>query len=134
MNQSTLDLEVKSIQIQNEKLYRAITEVQALLQKPEEQPPLSKEFYTVEDCAKLKGGAALNTYKASRFLLPGCGNSKYSAYIAGRLCFPKKEVLRWLKVTDAQYLDYARECGISIIPEKFLKLAKKATNVMEVIK
>lgn len=133
MNQSTLDLEVKTLQIQNEKLFRAIEEVQSLLQNPEEQNLLVKEFYTIEDCAKLKGGAALNTYKASRFLLPGCGNSKYAAYIAGRLCFPKEEVIRWLKVTDAQYLDYAKECGITIIPEKFLKLAKKANGKLEVI-
>lgn len=133
MNQSTLDLEVKTIQIQNEKLFRAITEVQALLENPEEKNLFEKEFYTVEDCAKLKGGAALNTYKASRFLLPGCGNSKYAAYIAGRLCFPKEEVMRWLKITDAQYLEYAKECGISIIPEKFLKMAKKARGSLEVI-
>ncbi len=133
MNQSTLDLEVKTLQIQNEKLFRAIEEVHTLLQNPEEQSLLIKEFYTIEDCAKLKGGAALNTYKASRFLLPGCGNSRYAAYIAGRLCFPREEVIRWLKITDAQYIDYARECGISMIPEKFLKLAKKASGTMESI-
>ena len=124
--QNNFDLELKSIQLQNERLLRQLSEVHKILDSPEEKTVASKEFYTVEDCAEMKGGAALNTYKANRFLLPGCGNPKLSAFIAGRLSFPHDEVMKWLKISDADYLDYAKECGITVIPEKYIRLAKKA--------
>ena len=57
----------------------------------------------------LKGGAALNTYKCNRFLLPGCGNPKFSVFIAGRLAFPRNEVMKWLKISDADYIEYSKE-------------------------
>jgi len=120
------DLDLKQIQIQNERLFRELEEIQKILSMPEDRVVFEKEFYTVEDCASLKGGAALNTYKCNRFLLPGCGNPKYSAYIAGRLCFPREEVMKWLKVSDAEYLAYAKDCGITVIPEKYLRMSKKA--------
>lgn len=120
------DLELKQIQLQNERLMRELTQIQKILEKPEEKVVFEKEYYTIEDCAGLKGGAALNTYKCNRFLLPGCGNPKFQVYIAGRLCFPREEVMKWVKISDAEYLKYARECGITIIPEKYIKLAKKA--------
>lgn len=74
----------------------------------------------------MKGGAALSTLKQCRFLLPGCGNPKYARYVGGRLCFPRSEVMKWVKVTDAEYLDYAKECGVTIMPEKILRLSAKA--------
>ena len=120
------DLELKQIQLQNERLYRELAEIQKILARPEEKVAVEKEFYTIEDCAELKGGAALNTYKCNRFLLPGCGNPKYSVFIAGRLCFPRDEVMRWVKISDAEYLDYAKECGVSVVPEKYIRMAKKA--------
>lgn len=123
---STMDLDVKTLQIQNERLLRAIQEVQGMLRTPESNTAQTKEFYTVEDCAELKGGAALNTFKSNRFLLPGCGISKFSTHIGGRLCFPKEEVLKWLKVSDEQYPEYAYECGISVIPDKYMRMFKKA--------
>lgn len=129
---NNLDLELKSIQIQNERLLRELAEVHKILEKPEQQTVYSKEYYTVEDCAGMKGGAALNTYKANRFLLPGCGNPKFSVFIAGRLAFPKEEVMKWLKVSDADYLEYAKECGVTTIPEKYVRLSQKAKQREEI--
>jgi len=120
------DLELKQIQLQNERLYRELAEIQKILAKPEDKVVFEKEYYTIEDCAGLKGGAALNTYKCNRFLLPGCGNPKYQVHIAGRLCFPREEVMKWIRFSDEDYLEYAKECGITVVPEKYIKLAKKA--------
>lgn len=129
--QKSIDLDLKSIQLQNERLLRQLSEVHKILQSPKEKAITSKEFYTVEDCAKMKGGAALTTYKANRFLLPGCGNPKFSVFIAGRLSFPHDEVMKWLKISDADYLDYAKECGITIVPEKYIRLVKKAQRKID---
>ncbi|MBQ8013867.1 MAG: hypothetical protein IJ257_05685 [Treponema sp.] len=126
------DLELKTLQIQNERLLRELAEVHKMLEMPEKQSAYSKEYYTVEDCAGMKGGAALNTYKANRFLLPGCGNPKFSVFIAGRLAFPHDEVMKWLKISDADYIDYAKECGVTVVPEKYLHLAKRAKQKVEV--
>ena len=121
-----LDLELKEIQLQNEKLLRELAEVHELLTSVQPQKENKKEFYTIEQCVSLKGGAALNTYKANRLLLPGAGNPQYASYIGGRLCFAHDVVMKWLRVTDADYPEYARSCGVSILPEKFAILAKKA--------
>ena len=120
-----LDLELRSLQLQNERVMQELGALHELLGEltPKKE---QREFYTVEECAQMKGGASLNTYRTNRFLLPGCGNPQYSVYVGGRLCFPQAEVQRWLSVTDAEYLDYAGECGITIIPEKFQRLAQKA--------
>ena len=120
------DLELKEIQLQNEKLIRELAEVHQLLATVVPQNINKKEFLTIEECASMKGGAALNTYKAHRVLLPGAGNQKYASYIGGRLCFARDVVEEWLHVTDAEYPEYARSCGVSILPEKFAILSKKA--------
>lgn len=121
-----LDLELKEIQLQNEKLIRELAEVHKMVEAVIPHKENKKEFYTIEECAELKGGAALNTYKANRLLLPGAGNPQYASYIGGRLCFSRDVVMQWLHVTDADYPDYAQRCGVSILPEKFAILAKKA--------
>lgn len=123
---NNFDLELKEIQLQNEKLSRSVTEILKFLEHPEERKAMDKEFYTIEDCALLKGGAALNTFKANRFYLPGCGNPKFDCYVAGKLCFQKKEVLKWLKYSDADYAEYAKECGIPVVPEKYERMARRA--------
>lgn len=120
------DLALKAIGLQYECLSREVAEVHRILESSDEKTIATKEFYTIEDCAELKGGAALNTYKCNRFMLPGCGNPKYSVFILGRLAFPHDEVMRWIKVSDSDYLDYAKECGVTVVPEKYKKLAKKA--------
>ena len=123
--QNNFDLELKQIQLQNEKLFRELSAITKMLENPSEKVSFEKEFYTIEDCAGLKGGAALNTYKCNRFLLPGCGNPKYSVFIAGRLAFPRDEVMKWLKISDADYIDYAKECGVTVVPEKYIRLAQR---------
>ena len=122
------DLDLKQIQLQNEKLIREIAEVHRILETFMPQSEKQKEFLTVEDCAELKSGASKNTYKTNRFLLPGCGNPKYASYIGGRLCFARDIVMEWLHVTDADYVEYARRCGIKIIPEKYARLVQKAQD------
>jgi len=118
---------LKEIQLQNEKLIRELAEVHKLLETVVPQSKNEKEFFNVEECARMKGGAALNTYKASaRWLLPGAGNPQYASYIGGRLCFARAVVDEWLHVTDADYPDYARRCGITIIPEKYARIVQKA--------
>ena len=123
-----LDLELKEIQLQNEKLLRELAEVHELLNAVQPQSETKKEFYTIEECVELKGGAALNTYKANRLLLPGAGNPQYASYIGGRLCFAHDLVVEWLNVTDDVIPEYARKYGVTILPEKFMRLAQKAKN------
>lgn len=125
MKNLNLDLELRSLQLQTERVLNELTEVHELLGGISPQKK-QREYYTVDECAQMKGGASLNTYRTNRFLLPGCGNPQYSVYVGGRLCFPQAEVQRWLSVTDAEYLEYAGECGIKIIPEKYQRLALKA--------
>ena len=36
------------------------------------------------------------------------------------------EVLKWLKFSDADYGEYAKECGINILPEKYEGMARRA--------
>lgn len=127
------DLEIKEIKLQNEKLIRELDEVHKLLETVVPQSENEKEFYNVEECASKKGGAALNTYKANRLLLPGAGNPQYASYIGGRLCFHRDVVVEWLHITDADYIDYARRCGITVIPEKYARLAQKAKEQRSVI-
>ena len=122
------DLELKQIQLQNEKLIRELDELHKMLATVAPQSENKKEFYTIAECAQMKGGAALNTYKANRILLPGAGNPHYASYIGGRLCFSREVVDEWLHITDAEYPEYARRCGISVLSEKFKILAKKAKN------
>ncbi len=128
------DLELKSLQLQNERVLRVVEEVAKLLKVSQENKIESKEFYTIEECAALKGGAAENTFKANRFLLPGCGNPKYCVYVAGRLAFPRKEVERWRAISDSAYIEYAHSCGVTKIPEKYHRLALKAKEKTESIK
>ena len=122
------DLELKEIQLKNEKLIRELAEVHQLLNSVQPQAENQKEFYTIEECANLKGGAALNTYKANRLLLPGAGNPLYASYIGGRLCFARDVVMEWLHITDADYEEYAHRCGVSVLPDKFVMLSKKAKD------
>ena len=124
--QKNFDLDLKGMELQIEKMTRQLGELTKQVEVQKEQNEPSKEFYTINEIAAMKGGCALNTVRANKFLQVGCGNPKYSVYIAGRLAFPRKAVERWLRVTDADLLDYAKECGITVIPEKYKRLALKA--------
>lgn len=118
------DLELMEIHLQNEKLARSINELQSMLLTKSET--LNKEFYTLEECANLKGGAKTSTFLTARFMLPGCGMKQFEYYICGRLSFKKEDVLNWLVVDDKSYREYAKACGVKVIPEKYLKLIEKA--------
>lgn len=123
---NNLNFELKVLQVQSERMQQELNEIHELLGSVVTRRDESKEYYTVEECAITKGGAALNTFKTNRFLLPGCGNPRYAVYIGGRLCFRKEDVIKWLRVTDADYIDYAKECGVTAVPEKYQRLALKA--------
>lgn len=133
--QNNFDLILKSIQLQNERLLRELEEVREMLvERPGSEDAMEQEYLTLEQCWRIKGGCSLNTFKANPLLRVGCGNPKYSHYIGGRLCFKKQDVLRWKTVEDGQdFLDYAQECGITVIPEKYLRLAQKAFKKSEVL-
>lgn len=132
---NNIDLEIKEIQLQNEKVDRRLSVMQKLIEELAANPAVEKAYYNVEECAQMKGAASVLSYKGNRFMLPGCGNPRFAVHILGRLAFPADIVKRWLEITDEEYLDYARnECGISIIPEKYLRLAKKASKVEEIAK
>ena len=133
--QNNFDLILRAIQLQNERLLRELEEVRKMLEeKPSETIDVEQEFLTLEQCWRIKGGCSLNTFKANPLLRVGCGNPKYSHYIKGRLCFKKQDVYRWKNVEDGQdFLDYARECGITVIPEKYLRFAQKAIKKTEVL-
>lgn len=133
---NNLDLEVKELQLQNQKLIRAMDEIQKLLSEKKSDTEFeTKEFYTLEETWRIKGGCSLNTLKANPFLRVGCGNPKYARYIGGRLCFTRSDTMVWANICDGpEYIEYAKKCGITVIPEKYLRLAKKATNVEEVAK
>lgn len=133
---NNLDLEVKELQVQNQKLIRATDEIlKLLLTKSEETKMDPKEFYTLEETWQMKGGCSLNTLKANPFLRVGCGNPKYARYIGGRLCFSRSDTLEWANICDGpEYIEYAKKCGITVIPEKYLRLAKKASKVEEIAK
>ncbi len=118
------DLELKEIQLQNEKLFREITELRKVVETKDPESKEKKAYYNVEECARMKGAAAILTYKGNRFMLPGCGNPRFSVHILGRLAFPAQYVERWLSIPDEEYLNYARECGVTAIPEKYKKLLK----------
>ena len=133
---NNLDLEVKELQLQNQRLIRAMDEIQKLLSEKKTDTEFeAKEFYTLEETWRIKGGCSLNTLKANPFLRVGCGNPKYARYIGGRLCFTRADTMIWASICDGpEYIEYAKQCGITVIPEKYLRLAKKATNVEEVAK
>lgn len=127
------DLELKQIQLQNEKLIREVAEVHKMIATVTPQPEIQKEFYNVDECAQMKGGCSILTYKQNRTLLPGAGNPKYASYVGGRLCFSRDLVVEWLNVTDDAYPEYARKYGVTLLPEKFMRLAQKAKNQRSVI-
>ena len=126
--QNNLDLELRSIQLNQERMLRGLEELQKLLMTGEkEKSEFQKEFLTIEECWKLKGGCSLNTLKANAFLRVGCGNPKYAHYIGGRLCFKAADAMRWAQICDGpEYIEYAKEYGVTVVPEKYLRLAQKA--------
>jgi len=70
------------------------------------------EWVNLETAVKLKGGGALSTYQTRIFLQPCCGlNYKL---IAGRKCWRRGDVIRWLGITDGDLKAYGDEWKVEI--------------------
>lgn len=133
-----LEIEVKELQLQNLKMIRKLDAIEKHLEslsKQDESSCITKEYLTLEETWQLKGGCSLNTLKSQPFLRVGCGSPKFVRYIGGRLCYARSDVLVWANICDGpEYIEYAKNtCGITVIPEKYLRLAEKAARVTEVV-
>ncbi|MBD5427797.1 MAG: hypothetical protein HDR39_00465 [Treponema sp.] len=76
------------------------------------EPERLPEFITLELAAKLKGGAAYNTYKTRVHLQP-CGGAR-SVRVGGRKCWKKADVLEWLTVDDNALESYLHQFGRTV--------------------
>ena len=118
-----IDLDIEELRIQNERIMRILEDIyKKTTSNTQTEDALGQEYYTIEDCAKLKAGASISTYRNNRFWLPGCGNKEYEYHIAGRTCFHRSEVIIWLHTSDEIYKEYAYSRGITVIPQKYLKI------------
>lgn len=70
------------------------------------------EFITLEQAAKLKGGASFNTYKTRCYLQP-CGGAQ-SVRVGGRKCWKRADVLEWLSVDDTALDSYLHRFGVEV--------------------
>lgn len=70
------------------------------------------EFVTLELAAKLKGGAAYNTYK-SRYHFQPCGGTR-TVRVGGKKCWRREDVLEWLSVDDTALESYLQKFGVAI--------------------
>ncbi len=120
-----IDLDFQELKIQNERILRTLEKMVEVKIRSETKNSVEQEFYTIEDCARLKSGASLSTYKNNRFWLPGCGNKEYEYHIAGRIAFKKEEVEIWKNTPDEAYLEYARSRGVTTIPDRYLRILKE---------
>lgn len=90
------------------KLAYIVDAVRKLPQTDEALP----EFITLEQAAKLKGGASLNTYKTRYYLQP-CGGAQ-SVRVGGRKCWKRADVLEWLSVDDTALDSYLHQFGVEV--------------------
>jgi hypothetical protein len=65
------------------------------------------EWLTLEQAVKLKGGAALNTYRCKPNLQPCCGNNY--KIIGGRRCWRREDIIMWLNISDEELEAYKRK-------------------------
>lgn len=68
------------------------------------EPDVTSEWYNDEQCWKLKGGMALNTYRSNRYYQ--CKGGIPDAYVGGRKVWNRKSVMEWLPLTDVQLDEY----------------------------
>lgn len=62
------------------------------------------EWLNDEQCWKLKGGMALNTYRSNRYYQ--CKGGIPDGYVGGRKVWNKETVMEWLPLTDDQLPEY----------------------------
>lgn len=65
---------------------------------------LSSEWYNDEQCWRLKGGMALNTYRNNRFYQ--CKGGLPDGYVGGRKVWSRESVREWLPLTDDELEEY----------------------------
>lgn len=124
-----IDLDVKTMILQEERNRRDLQELKESIQKLLSMSVNHSdipEWLTLEQAVALKG-MNLNTVKCNAYLRPGAGNPKMQRYCGGRLVFHRDSVvLPWLKITDESLLNYITQtCGLTTIPEKIrIKLEK----------
>ena len=80
------------------------------------------EWVTLDTACKLKGGGALETYRAKLFLQPCCGTN--AQYVCGRKSWHKQDVIEWLSVTDHSLKAYAEKYGVTI-PANYAERSKQ---------
>lgn len=120
---ASLDLDIKGIMLQNEKILRSIEQLYVMQQeKDDQQTEDLPTWINLEQAAKMKGAGSLATYKCNQFLQPACGT--HSTRILGRKSWRKEVVLEWLQIEDCQLAEYAKKWGAQV-PEKYLRRAKK---------
>ena len=74
---------------------------------------LKKQWYTLEECAELKGGGALNTYKSIRFYQPKGGIP--DGRVSGRKVWSRETVAEWLPITDDELPRYHQKYNTGAI-------------------
>jgi hypothetical protein len=78
------------------------------------------EWMSIQTAAKIKGGAALDTYKTQYWLQPCCGLK--SKRVGGRKVWHRDNVIEWLAITDDKLWEYAERQGAKI-PDKYKRKA-----------
>ena len=130
-----IDIDVKTVLLQQEREAREIQEVKECLNKilsavvNRDDIP---EWLTLEQAVKLKGGNSLNTVKCNNWLKPGAGSPRFSRICGGRTVYHRDSVIiPWLSVTDENRRDYIlHTCGITNIPVDLERKLLKAEQRM----
>lgn len=82
------------------------SELTAILEKTN-TAELSQEWYNDEQCWRLKGGMALNTFRNNRYYQVKGGVP--DAKVGGRKVWSRESVIEWLKLTDDQMAAYHKK-------------------------
>ena len=105
------ELEYNIATIKTQLLFLA-SEIKHSKKEGETQKNAIPEFVTLESAAKLKGGAAYNTYKTRYYLQP-CGGTN-STRVGGKKCWKRDDVEKWLSVDDNELPNYLKQFGVTI--------------------
>lgn len=132
LTMSNLDLDVKTVMLQEERTLRELHELREGMQKLLSMIVTNSElpeWVTLDQACSAKG-LNKNTVKCNPYLRPGAGNPKMQRHCGGRLVFNRDEVvIPWLSVTDENLMEYLTvTCGITHIPDKVRQKLEKAGN------
>ena len=96
-----MELEIPEIKI----ILNELTELKNTIKK--ENNSLNQFWYNDEQCWKLKGGMALNTYRTNRFYQVKGGIP--DGYVGGRKVWSRESVLEWLPLSDDELEVYHKK-------------------------